>query len=300
MDRDVGPPAGEPDTGEPTFTDNLTSFYDSPAKILLIFSMSILVSEVVVLLMLHNFPIPPHIEAVFHAAFLLLVLLPVFYFCLFMPMAHHIGEFRRVNAELKQLNEELDQRVQQRTAQLADVNAELKEEINERKKIEEQLRQQTITDRLTGIFNRRHFDASLAQELERARRYRNQFSLIMFDVDYFKRVNDQFGHLAGDAVLIELAKLVACEIRKNDIFARWGGEEFVLLIHGSNVTAAQRLAEKLRAKIEQHQFQHVGRITCSFGVAEYVAGDTSTDIIKKSDKVLYLAKEKGRNRLEVA
>jgi diguanylate cyclase (GGDEF)-like protein/PAS domain S-box-containing protein len=169
----------------------------------------------------------------------------------------------------------------------------------ERVQTEERLRQLATTDTLTGICNRRRFDEVLASEIERAARFSSPLSLILFDIDHFKRINDTFGHQAGDRVLIQLALLVGGAIRAIDLFARWGGEEFVLLVPNCDLDAGRVLAEKLRMLVEKQPFADVGHVTCSFGVAEYVAGDGMDSLIKKVDDCLYHAKACGRNRVEI-
>ncbi len=170
----------------------------------------------------------------------------------------------------------------------------------ERVQTEERLKQMATTDTLTGICNRRHFDEVLASEISRATRFTNPLSLILFDIDHFKRVNDTFGHQTGDRVLTQLAVTVGSTIRTIDLFARWGGEEFVILLPGSDLNAGRLLAEKLRMMLERQPFSDVGQITCSFGVAEYAPGDDLDALIKKADRCLYYAKASGRNRVETS
>ena len=168
----------------------------------------------------------------------------------------------------------------------------------ERVRTEERLKQLATTDTLTGICNRRHFDEVLESEINRSKRFSSPLSFILFDIDHFKRINDTFGHQAGDRVLTQLAVIVGDTIRTTDLFARWGGEEFVVLLPGSDLHAGRLLAEKLRIALENHTFSDVGRVTCSFGVAEYVAGDNADALMKKVDRCLYHAKTSGRNRVE--
>jgi diguanylate cyclase (GGDEF)-like protein len=159
---------------------------------------------------------------------------------------------------------------------------------------------QATTDTLTGLFNRLKFNQTLATEILRSQRYQTGFSLILFDIDHFKYVNDVHGHQIGDSVLIEISRIVSDQMRETDLPARWGGEEFVILATGSNQQMAQHAAEKLRIAIGQFVFPGVGAVTSSFGVAEYIEGDTAETLIARSDSALYQAKKKGRNRVEVA
>ncbi len=173
-------------------------------------------------------------------------------------------------------------------------------DITDRKQAEEILRRMASTDSLTGIANRRKFDAILQAEMQRAERYHQSLSLMLLDIDHFKRINDAFGHQTGDAVLQELTKLISGRLREQDVFARWGGEEFAILVPNCNAVEVRLLAEKLRLVLETHDFPEVGRVTCSFGVAEHRPGESVASLIKRVDTGLYLAKENGRNRVEVA
>jgi diguanylate cyclase (GGDEF)-like protein len=159
---------------------------------------------------------------------------------------------------------------------------------------------QATTDTLTGLFNRLKFNQTLAMEIQRSKRYQTGFSLILFDIDHFKYVNDVYGHQVGDSVLIEISRIVSHQMRATDLLARWGGEEFVILILEPDQQMAQQVAEKLRIAIGQFVFPVVGAVTCSFGIAGYVAGDTAETLIARSDSALYEAKRNGRNRVEVA
>jgi diguanylate cyclase (GGDEF)-like protein len=135
-------------------------------------------------------------------------------------------------------------------------------------------------------------------EMARSERYQSPLSLILFDIDHFKSVNDTYGHSAGDNVLKRLAKRVQANIRETDIFARWGGEEFVILAPGLFIMEAVQFAEKLRRNIEELDFTKPQKITLSFGVAAFKKGDSSTILINRADEALYRAKENGRNQVQ--
>ncbi len=160
------------------------------------------------------------------------------------------------------------------------------------------LETQATTDALTGIYNRIKLNRSLTMEIARSERYQSPLSLIIFDIDHFKKVNDTYGHSAGDNVLKCLAKLIETNIRETDIFARWGGEEFLILAPGLSMVEAVKFADKLRNKIEEFDFKNPQKITSSFGVASYKKGDSSTPLINRADAALYRAKESGRNQVQ--
>ena len=154
-------------------------------------------------------------------------------------------------------------------------------------------------DSLTGLYNRRKINELIQNEIERSERYQKSFSVIIMDIDYFKRVNDRHGHLAGDELLKMLAQILLKTIRHTDNVGRWGGEEFVVLCPETNDEGASSLADKIRQKIEHSTFNDYGKQTASFGIACYQEGDTIDKIISHADEALYMAKNAGRNRVEV-
>lgn len=163
-----------------------------------------------------------------------------------------------------------------------------------------QLERISKQDYLTQVFNRVMLDEKLSSEASRAARYGRAFSLIFMDLDYFKRVNDQFGHQVGDQVLKDFASVVNSSIRETDLFGRWGGEEFLLLCPETNLEDAALLAEKLRLAIQQQRLPDDASITASFGVAQLLLGETVEQLVKRADDALYLAKNKGRNQVAKA
>jgi diguanylate cyclase (GGDEF)-like protein/PAS domain S-box-containing protein len=171
-------------------------------------------------------------------------------------------------------------------------------DVSELKKMEQKLRELAERDPLTGIYNRRMLSHFLDMETLKAMRYRRPLSFIMFDLDHFKRVNDTFGHDVGDHVLKTTVDVVAQVLRKADVFARYGGEEFVVLSPETNGEGAKVLAEKIRAIIAKTVFETAGRLTVSLGVSVLREHDTPASLIKRADDALYLAKSKGRNRVE--
>jgi diguanylate cyclase (GGDEF)-like protein/PAS domain S-box-containing protein len=168
-------------------------------------------------------------------------------------------------------------------------------DVTKHKRMEKELRRLSVTDYLTNCYNRRFFMQKLEEEIERAKRNGNKFSLIMLDIDRFKSINDRFGHNAGDLVLKSMAEMIKNRIRKIDTLARWGGEEFVLLLPDTPVENAARLAEELRESLSRMDIQGVGRVTASFGVAGYCPGDSVDSLVNKADNMMYEAKAAGRN-----
>jgi diguanylate cyclase (GGDEF)-like protein len=152
---------------------------------------------------------------------------------------------------------------------------------------------------LTGIFNRRFFELRIMEEIERARRYGTGMAVIMADIDQFKRLNDEFGHLLGDEVLRQVSSLFHQQLRKIDVVCRYGGEEFAILLTQTNAEQALAIAEKLRRLVESWQFPGVPRtITISAGVAAFPTdGRLRDDIIRAADNGLYAAKQEGRNKV---
>jgi len=152
-----------------------------------------------------------------------------------------------------------------------------------------------IHDALTGIFNRHGVNELINQQIEEVQRHKKALSLIFFDIDFFKKVNDTYGHDIGDYVLVNIAKIVSDEIRSSDIFARWGGEEFIIFLPETPLVEAIEVAQKLRKSIETHAFSSIDSITCSFGVTALQGKENKTSFIKRADELLYKAKESGRN-----
>ncbi len=164
-------------------------------------------------------------------------------------------------------------------------------------KYNKKLEQISITDKLTQIYNRVKLDDFLEQQEALYQRYQREYSIIMIDIDFFKRVNDQYGHLTGDKILINFSKILENNIRITDILGRWGGEEFMIISPKTDTDEAYILAEKLRAAILKHSFPLIGSITASFGLSERNNDKNSTlnELISQSDQALYDAKASGRN-----
>lgn len=166
--------------------------------------------------------------------------------------------------------------------------------------LHDELQHQVITDYLTGILNRRGFMEKFETEIQRSQRYGSALSLIWFDLDKFKAVNDKFGHHVGDEVLRLISKEAEGVIRRVDIFSRMGGEEFCVLMPQTNMDGALEVAEKIRHAFEQCKCPGDVTITASFGVAEHLTGEGADHFLKRADNALYHSKEKGRNLLTIA
>ena len=170
-------------------------------------------------------------------------------------------------------------------------------------KFHEEIYRLTTIDGLTQAYNKRYFQETLERELNRAMRYGRAMSLVMFDIDHFKQINDTHGHLAGDYVLRELANIVSQNIRREDVFARYGGEEFALVLPEVELEGAAQVCEKLRAKIEEKHFMFAQKrikVTVSLGIRTATRAEqdiTGTDFIAQADAKLYQAKQSGRNRV---
>ena len=192
----------------------------------------------------------------------------------------------RQNEALKLMNADLENLVRSRTQELLEKNREL-----------EVL---SVTDRLTGLFNRRKLDLVLEEELTRGRRYSTGFALVMMDIDHFKAVNDTHGHAVGDAVLAEMARILRDHTRESDALARLGGEEFVIVCRHSALEGCLATAEKIREMIDKHVFADAGHVTASFGVTSCEPEDSAARMLARADAALYRAKASGRNCVEAS
>ena len=179
---------------------------------------------------------------------------------------------------------ELEQMVTVRTKELEHKNKEL--EIL------------SITDKLTNTYNRIKLDNTIEDEMLKANKENGTFSIIIIDIDYFKKVNDTYGHLVGDVTLVEFTKILKSALEDGHILGRWGGEEFVIISSIKTLDEIIILANKLREKIQNHNFPTIGSKTASFGVSLYKKEETSESLINRADEALFIAKKKGRNRVE--
>lgn len=150
-------------------------------------------------------------------------------------------------------------------------------------------------DQLTGLYNRRKLDQVLSEQIDLASRYDTPFSVLLLDVDFFKKVNDTYGHLMGDQLLQDLSHILTKKIRSVDILGRWGGEEFLIILPNCQLAGAMQLAEKIRLAIAETSFQNVGARTVSIGASDYKKGDQVEQLLQRADHALYQAKKSGRN-----
>ncbi|MCF6309708.1 MAG: cache domain-containing protein [Sulfurimonas sp.] len=185
--------------------------------------------------------------------------------------------------QLKELNHTLELKVTQRT--------------NELEKIKNNFEKLATTDALTKIHNRYSLMNTISVEISRSHRYNTPLSIIMYDVDYFKKVNDTYGHDIGDSVLVLLSNLVKKNLRDMDIIGRYGGEEFLIILPNTILDDAQIFAERLRKEVEEASFKTVNALTVSIGVAELQPNENEDKLFKRVDELLYMSKKNGRNRI---
>lgn len=185
--------------------------------------------------------------------------------------------------ELLVLNTSLENQIEQATEQLSQSN--------------EYLKDLTVTDSLTGISNRRAFEHSLNELMNRSNRYGDSFSMLLFDIDDFKKLNDVYGHDMGDRVLKDLVDRVSEIVRDVDVLSRWGGEEFTILMPRTNQAGAMKMAERCRRVVDEELFDEVGPVTVSLGATCFQSDDNERKLFKRADDALYQAKSEGKNRV---
>ena len=162
-----------------------------------------------------------------------------------------------------------------------------------------ELEKQALHDQLTGMYNRTYFDINIITLINQNNLDHKSTGFIIFDIDDFKTVNDQYGHDVGDSVLIELSALIQSLVRKDDYLIRWGGEEFLLIFPTDNLNNIEKFAEHLRTSVSNKSFKYVDKLTCSFGGTLHVENESVQQTIKRTDIALYNAKNNGRNQVIV-
>jgi len=209
-------------------------------------------------------------------------------------VARMIGAHRNINAEkllLEQVqlnNKSLQDLIAEHTQELIKINHELKLNVLEAQKL-------ATTDALTSVANRYHFEKVLNHEVRRAHRFKEPLSIIAVDIDKFKDINDQYGHAMGDLALVEITKLIKSTIREIDLLARWGGDEFMIVLPHTSLDEANILAEKIRALMVDRLINETFKLTSSFGVAQLMRGESSMRLTIRADQALYKSKTSGRN-----
>ena len=178
---------------------------------------------------------------------------------------------------------------------LLDVNLTLKFYFYVKTEGERYFKNLSEKDYLTGLYNREKFEKIAERIIYEAKRYDRKFSLIMFDVDNFKSVNDTFGHDTGDMLLKEITAIIGAQLRKSDYFIRWGGDEFIIILPEADISSAYNAAEKIRKFVENHKFSIANHTTISLGAVQYIAKENYTSLFKRLDNALYLSKSKGKN-----
>ncbi|MGC9313898.1 MAG: diguanylate cyclase [Sediminispirochaetaceae bacterium] len=212
----------------------------------------------------------------------------------FLTMYH---TYENQSLELASMNRKLEEQVQERTSELEEANRRLGEVNVQLKREKNLLKVSSITDGLTGLYNRTYIDEQFRQFIKESSRYGKPFSVAMLDLDHFKRVNDEYGHHTGDEVLRQVAETFHNLVRETDIAGRYGGEEFLLLFPQTDHEEALVVTERIRSHIEKLEFEGgPERITISAGVAQY-GGESAQELLNQADKNLYMAKQSGRNRI---
>jgi len=173
-------------------------------------------------------------------------------------------------------------------------------DITDIKTKEIKLKKISITDALTKIYNRLYLDETLKKQYYRLHRNKEKCSIILMDIDYFKKINDKYGHIVGDKVLIEMTNVINNHLRESDVFGRWGGEEFMIIAPYTDIYEAEKIAYKIKDIIQKYNFEEVGRVTMSFGVYECKKDKTLDENITEADKALYKSKEDGRNTVTIS
>ncbi len=215
----------------------------------------------------------------------------------YLLVVEDITEQKQLQHQLEELNHSLEDKVKKRTRQLEN-------ELGRRKVLEKVLRQLADHDPLTGLLNRRSFVARVNDEINRSRRYNNAMSYMIIDIDYFKKINDTYGHLTGDAVLKEFAKKILALLRESDFIGRIGGEEFAVTLPDTNMDSANIMAERIRKNIAESTIQYKNisiDFTVSIGIASFMKNaESSEEVFSRADAALYQAKNSGRNKVCLA
>ncbi|GAA3410598.1 diguanylate cyclase [Paenibacillus hodogayensis] len=215
--------------------------------------------------------------------------------CILMQMGKRIDYEQELRSAKKQ-TEEAYREKEQAFAKLEHIHKEIEKKQAELIEMNALLVELSTTDKLTGLKNRRFFQEKLTELIDGYSRTRQPFSLLIVDIDHFKRINDTFGHQTGDDVLEKLASILKAHSRQDDIAARYGGEEFVIILPNTDGPESRRIAEHLRTIIADTAWQ-TGTVTASVGAATFTPEDSAATLLEKADRALYVSKETGRNRV---
>ena len=214
-----------------------------------------------------------------------------------------LGKLKAIRTALESKRKQDESYLQNAHEKMGDLQKgfeRMKKEIGQVQKKTKILEQEILLDNLTGIYNRRAYELRIREEISRFQRYGQPFSLVLFDIDHFKKVNDQFGHQAGDKCLREIAARIRPSLRDSDFLARYGGEEFIIILPGTGEEDAHRVAEKIRSLIEKTRFVYQGAevpVTISLGVTQVQSSDQDSELpFRRVDAAMYQAKKEGRNR----
>lgn len=214
--------------------------------------------------------------------------------CMFIQIKQRI-DYEMELRSLQKTTEKAYQAREEAFAQLEKIYLEIEKKQNEILEMNDELLKLSYTDKLTSIPNRRFFQEELERQVERFSTEGTKFSLLMVDIDHFKKVNDTFGHLVGDRVLIQLAEILTEEVRSEDQVARLGGEEFVVILPDTDAEQAMEQARRLNKAVETRNWETIDPLTISIGVSTFLEADTEVTILNRADQALYKAKASGRN-----
>lgn len=206
------------------------------------------------------------------------------------PIVDHNGDLSELLGVSRNIEERKQYELELRQAR---DKAEAAQAALERAIVE--LRNLASTDALTGAMNRRQFELALNRQIVSAKRHGEPLCLVMFDIDHFKRINDGYGHSCGDQVLVQVSQIVRNSLREGDVFGRWGGEEFLILLPYCDLENGKKIAEGIRQRFAHYEFPSIGQVTASFGVAQWDRAETSSRWIMRADQAMYAAKGAGRN-----
>jgi len=215
--------------------------------------------------------------------------------CILMQMKKRI-DYEMELRQTKKLMEEAYLEKERAFARLEQIYYEIEQKQLELMEVNTGLLKASNTDKLTGVPNRRYFQEKLDEHIVQFQQQHTRFSLLIIDIDYFKRVNDTYGHQIGDVVLVKLASILSDEVGENGIVARFGGEEFTVIVSGADEEAGLAIAKQITQTVEASEWKETGSLTISAGVATMTEQDTEQSLLSKADQALYASKKHGRNR----